>query len=110
MNNNPMACDPDRIELFLRHQLADDEQTALELHLDDCCDCRRRLESTAANDEIWQGVLDSLPDEQSLPDGQRSGREFRYRLSSDHEVSNVPSAEAESRWQRHPARSPSCGS
>ena len=73
MNNNRMACDPARVELFLQQKLSDEEQTAFELHLDDCHDCRRRLEATAASDDIWSGVRDSLQGQQLPPDGLRSG-------------------------------------
>ena len=73
MNNNRMTCDPERIELFLQQKLSDEEQTAFELHLDDCHDCRRRLEATAAGDDIWSGVRDSLRGQQLPPDGLRSG-------------------------------------
>ena len=68
-----MTCDPERIELFLQQKLSDEEQTAFELHLDDCHDCRRRLEATAAGDDIWSGVRDSLQGQQLPPDGLRSG-------------------------------------
>ena len=70
--NNKMTCDPERIELFLRQQLSDDEQTAFELHLDDCSDCRRRLEETAARKEVWTAVRDSLRSEQADPESPRS--------------------------------------
>ena len=68
MNNNRMTCDPERIELFLQQKLSDEEQTAFELHLDDCHDCRRRLEATAAGDDVWSGVRDSLLGQQLPPD------------------------------------------
>ena len=73
MNNNRMTCDPERIELFLQQKLSDEEQTAFELHLDDCNDCRRQLEATAAGDDIWSGVRDSLLGQQLPPDCPRSG-------------------------------------
>ena len=73
MSNNRMTCDPKRIELFLQRQLSDEEQRAFELHLDDCHDCRRRLEATAAGDEIWSGVRDSLRGQQLPPDCLSSG-------------------------------------
>ena len=73
MNNNQMTCDPERIELFLQQKLSDEEQTAFELHLDDCNDCRHRLEATAAGDDIWSGVRDSLLGQQLPPDCLRSG-------------------------------------
>ncbi len=60
MSNRQMACDPERIEPFLTQQLADHEHTAFELHLDDCAVCRRQLESTAASDDIWSGIRESL--------------------------------------------------
>ncbi|MCH7685494.1 MAG: serine/threonine protein kinase [Planctomycetes bacterium] len=68
-----MTCDPERIELFLQQKLSDEEQTAFELHLDDCNDCRHRLEATAAGDDIWSGVRDSLLGQQLPPDCLRSG-------------------------------------
>jgi len=60
MSNRQMICDPERIELFLTQQLEDHEQTAFELHLDDCTACRHQLEVAAAGEEIWSGVRDSL--------------------------------------------------
>ncbi len=60
MNDRQVMCDPERIELFLTRQLEDHELAAFELHLDDCDVCRRQLESTAAGDDIWSGVRDSL--------------------------------------------------
>jgi len=71
MNNNRTTCDSERIELFLQQKLSEEEQAAFELHLDDCDDCRRRLEATAAGDDIWSGVRDSLRGEPLPPDGQR---------------------------------------
>jgi len=73
VNNKQITCDPERIELFLQQKLSDEEQTAFELHLDDCEDCRRRLEAAAAGDDVWSGVRDSLRGEQLPPDGLRSG-------------------------------------
>ena len=73
MNHDPMTCDPERIELFLGHKLTDEEQTAFELHLDDCRECRRRLEAAAAAADVWSGVRDSLQGQQLPPDGLRSG-------------------------------------
>lgn len=69
MNNQPMTCDPDRIEQFLGHQLSDDEQTTFEQHLDDCSHCRHQLETTAADDAVWSAVRDSLQpeDEETNP-------------------------------------------
>ena len=71
--NNQTTCNPQRIELFLRQQLSDEEQTAFELHLDDCNDCRHRLEATAAGDDVWSGVRDSLLGQELAPDCLRSG-------------------------------------
>ena len=73
MNNNQMTCDPERIELFLGQKLSDEEQTAFESHLDDCVDCRHRLESAAAGEDIWSGVRDSLPGEQLASDRHPPG-------------------------------------
>ena len=72
MNNQRMACDPERIELFLQQQLSDEEQTAFELHLDECSDCRRRLEAAAAGADVWAGVRDSLSGRPLQADAPRS--------------------------------------
>jgi len=73
MNDKQITCDPQRIELFLQQKLSDEEQTAFELHLDDCHDCRHRLEAAAASDDVWSGVRDSLLGQQLPPDGLPSG-------------------------------------
>src|SRR5436190_447163 len=72
MQNNPVTCDPKWIELFLDQQLTGEEQAAFETHLDDCRDCRRRLELAAAGDDVWSGVRESLRDQQPPSDGLRS--------------------------------------
>ena len=68
MANQPMTCDPKWIELFLQQKLSDEEQAAFESHLDECIDCRRQLESAAADDDIWSGVRDLLRDQELSPD------------------------------------------
>jgi hypothetical protein len=75
MNHRPSICDPQRIDLFLEQKLSEAEQTDFERHLDDCDACRRRLEASAAGDEIWSGVRDSLRDDQRSPDGDAGGEE-----------------------------------
>ena len=85
--NNKMTCDPERIELFLRQQLSDEEQTAFELHLDDCNDCRRRLEETAAGKDVWVAVRDSLLSEQADPESLQT-------LASTSSAGAVESAES----------------
>src|SRR5437016_5404046 len=72
MNNNPMTCNPERIELFLEQRLSAEEQAAFELHLDDCDDCRNQLEAAAARDDIWSGVRDSLRGQQLPLNSMRS--------------------------------------
>ena len=67
MINNQFLCDPHRIELFLQQKLTDDEQSAFELHLDDCHDCRRQLETSAAAEDAWSAVRESLRDPPMLP-------------------------------------------
>ena len=73
MNDHRTTCDPQRIELFLEQKLSDEEQSAFESHLSDCDDCRRRLETTAASEDVWSEMRESLRDEQLPPDGLRSG-------------------------------------
>src|SRR5262245_2493787 len=60
MSNSPTRCEPGRIELFLRQQLSDCEQTDFERHLDECPDCRQMLESHAARADVWAAVKESL--------------------------------------------------
>ncbi len=67
MNTNQTTCDPDRIELFLDQKLSNEEQSAFESHLSRCGDCRQRLETAAASDDIWSDVCDSLRDPPMLP-------------------------------------------
>lgn len=69
MIGHRMTCDPRRIEQFLEQQLNDEERTAFEAHLDDCGDCRRRLEAAAAGDDIWSEIRDSLRGQQLPADG-----------------------------------------
>ena len=65
MNDDQKTCDPQRIKLSLGQKLSDEEQTAFELHLEDCDDCRRRLEATAAGDDMWSDARDSLLGQQA---------------------------------------------
>ncbi len=68
MNNSRITCNPLLIELFLEQKLSDQEQAAFQLHLDDCADCRRQLEATAAGAQIWAEVRDSLRGQQPPKD------------------------------------------
>ena len=63
MTNNQTTCDTHRIELFLQQKLSDGEQAAFESHLSECDDCCRRLEATAACEDVWRHVQVSLRDE-----------------------------------------------
>ncbi len=72
MNDSQTTCDARRIELFLSQQLSEPEQTALELHLDDCETCRRRLEAAAAGDDVWSEARDYLRRQQTAADGPSS--------------------------------------
>ena len=40
--------------------MTDEEQAAFESHLDDCRDCRRRLQASAADDDAWSEVREAL--------------------------------------------------
>jgi serine/threonine protein kinase/WD40 repeat protein len=73
VNDERLICDPQRIELFLQQKLDEQEQSAFELHLDDCDDCRRRLEATAAREDIWSGVRDCLQGQVPAVHMQSSG-------------------------------------
>lgn len=60
MNDNQTECLPERIDLFLEQQLSADEQASFERHLDGCEQCRCVLETTAAREETWALVQQSL--------------------------------------------------
>ncbi len=71
--NKHQTCDPERIELFLEQKLSGVEQSIFESHLSTCGDCRQRLESAAANEDLWSEICESLRDEPLPPDDLRSG-------------------------------------
>ncbi|MGA2255233.1 MAG: protein kinase, partial [Thermoguttaceae bacterium] len=73
MNKYRTTCNPQRIQLFLDQKLSDAELSAFESHLSNCDDCRRRLETTVASEDIWSEMQESLRDEQLPPDGLQSG-------------------------------------
>ncbi len=60
MKSNQTTCDPQRIQLFLDQKLSDAELSALESHLSNCDDCRRRLETTVASEDLWSEMRESL--------------------------------------------------
>jgi WD40 repeat protein len=48
------ACDPERLESFLRADLSAAQEREFSLHLNTCENCRRALEQQAAEPEAWQ--------------------------------------------------------
>lgn len=70
MNDSRITCDPHRVELFLREQLTDRERTLFEQHLEECEECRRQLESSAAAEDVWSEVRESLSSESPVGDSQ----------------------------------------
>ncbi len=63
----PSGCDPSRIKLLLEDRLPGDRQTEMERHLETCDECRRQLESLAAEARWWRDAREFLdPD---LPSG-----------------------------------------
>jgi serine/threonine protein kinase len=58
---NKQICNPGWVELFLEQQMSAKEQADFELHLDSCDHCRCQLEASAASEEIWAGVRESVP-------------------------------------------------
>ena len=73
--NRAISSTSDRIEPY-EQKLSDDEHRT-SMHLADCDDCRRRLETAAASEDIWSDVCDSLRDNHASPDDQ-----IRRRLRS----------------------------
>ncbi|HEY3967785.1 MAG TPA: protein kinase [Planctomycetaceae bacterium] len=48
------ACDPDRLESFLKGKLSAPQEREFTLHLNSCENCRRSLERRAAEPEAWR--------------------------------------------------------
>jgi serine/threonine-protein kinase len=67
MNLPQPACDPRRIEQCLGDSLSDNERAEFEAHLESCADCRRALESSAADAGDWQAAREFLSSADSLP-------------------------------------------
>ncbi len=63
MFSEQQVCDSYRIRLFLDHRLGDADLTVFEAHLSECDDCRRRLETSVASEELWSEMRESLRDE-----------------------------------------------
>lgn len=63
MNNQQLACEPERIELFLHHHMNAEEQAEFESHLDGCDDCRSQLEQAVASQQVWTTIRESLHSE-----------------------------------------------
>jgi serine/threonine protein kinase len=53
MDLRKTRCDPQAIERSLTNRLNDEEQSALEDHLEDCPSCRQSLEARTANPDWW---------------------------------------------------------
>jgi len=63
--NNNLACDDDLLRVWLRtSEGSDDDRRAAE-HLDNCPRCRARLESLAAEENLWREARDLLVEEES---------------------------------------------
>src|SRR4051812_20709173 len=60
MNEKQTQCDRRRIEQCLGDLLSEQERSDFESHLESCPDCRRELESSAADIGDWQAARDFL--------------------------------------------------
>jgi len=60
MVTEPTGCDPNRIKLLLEERLPLDGQTEMEKHLETCVECRRQLESLAAEGRWWRDARQFL--------------------------------------------------
>ena len=85
MSNDPLTCDTQRAESYLRNVLTDDDQAAFERHLDDCVECRTHLEFAAAADDVWSDVRESLQDDvlNDQPSGTGEDSEFACQAVLD---------------------------
>ncbi len=61
------SCDHSKLQQLLAGQLSADEQSLVEMHLDDCHSCCEALEGLAANASWWQDASDLLQ-----PDASRN--------------------------------------
>ncbi len=60
MVTEPTGCDPNRIKLLLEDRLPGDGQTEMERHLETCDECRRQLETAAADARWWRDARQFL--------------------------------------------------
>ena len=66
----PSGCDPNRIKLLLEDRLPHDGQTEMERHLETCGECRRQLESLAAEAGWWRDARQFLDPDSHVAGGQ----------------------------------------
>ncbi len=73
MDLRKTRCDPQAIERSLANRLADEEQSALEDHLEDCPSCRQLLEARTADPDLWQEARSYLASASPTEDGEERG-------------------------------------
>jgi len=71
---NPQTCKTERLDAFLQSELNVAEELQLTSHLDQCADCRKKLECLAANQETWQQAS-ALLRRDTYPDTNRGSQE-----------------------------------
>jgi serine/threonine-protein kinase len=78
MVSGSFRCDPNRLKLLLDDRLPEQRQTELAEHIETCPACRRRLESLAADAELWGQVEQLLSPE---PDAEPPASTLQNRGS-----------------------------
>ena len=66
MNRYQASCDQVVINAFINEQLSADELAYFERHLDECAECRERLQQHSADEQFRVKAADYLADEPSL--------------------------------------------
>ena len=115
-------CDHDRLRQLLDGKLASKQVTEVARHVESCAECRRQLESFAADDDWWQGTRNALsgmtergsfdPLSESVDAGELLTDERRRSSQmDDHRASDIPilNPTSDANEPAVPATSPACG-
>jgi serine/threonine protein kinase len=73
MVKRPKACDPERLDQFLRNRLPASFHRDVEAHLDVCPACRQKLDDLAGGPRWWSEVRHYLGDDEASVHGYKSG-------------------------------------
>ena len=80
MNRHQVPCDHAAIHAFINEQLSADEVANFERHLDECAECRERLQQHSADEEFRFKAADYLADQPSLATSDVEQQQFSLQI------------------------------